>query len=187
MATAADEPKYRTKYKELKVKLNEIEEDNAKLQFKILKSKKAIQRLRLERAILYDRLQASETPTNPFSLHSEPHLAALAPKDKPASTRDAPTYALENPEKLDTFLKAMDAKKLSAVQAGTDSFAERPNPGVATGAAPPVQPSQPQPPAAPAAVTTNGHGAAETAPAATSDATRPPTEQADSAMQVDNS
>lgn len=73
MRSCADDVKYRQKYKELKAKLAEIEEvrraslysrrarrradlivsvlqDNTKLSVKILKSKKAIQRLRIERS-----------------------------------------------------------------------------------------------------------------------------------------
>ncbi|KAI5474266.1 hypothetical protein MNV49_003754 [Pseudohyphozyma bogoriensis] len=75
MPAQSDDVKYQSKYKELKVKLAEIEEvrllcDNTKLSLKVLKSKKAIQRLRIERAILYDRLQTSAQPTNPFTLHT---------------------------------------------------------------------------------------------------------------------
>ncbi|KAK9897710.1 hypothetical protein P389DRAFT_60877 [Cystobasidium minutum MCA 4210] len=60
LASRADEIKYRTKYKQLRGKVKEIEEENAKMQAKILKTKRQIQRLRLERSILYDRFQEAK-------------------------------------------------------------------------------------------------------------------------------
>jgi len=52
----SDEIKYQTKYRELRYKVKAIESDNDRLQVKVLNVKKNIQRLRLERAILYERL-----------------------------------------------------------------------------------------------------------------------------------
>ncbi|WFD32668.1 hypothetical protein MSPP1_003717 [Malassezia sp. CBS 17886] len=54
VAIQSDAAKYRQKYKELKRKVQEIEW----LQVMSLRSKRNIQRLRLERAILYERIEA---------------------------------------------------------------------------------------------------------------------------------
>merc|ERR1712098_607855 len=69
VAIQSDAIKYRQKYKELKRKVHEIEQvclfigstylqENDKLQALTLRIKGNIQRLRLERAILYERLEA---------------------------------------------------------------------------------------------------------------------------------
>ncbi|KDE07372.1 hypothetical protein MVLG_02413 [Microbotryum lychnidis-dioicae p1A1 Lamole] len=78
LQTQADDVKYRTKYQQLKGKLQEVEQDNAKLALRVLRSKKSIQRLRIERAILYDRLQNSSTPTDPYKLRTSTHLSKLS-------------------------------------------------------------------------------------------------------------
>ncbi|KAH7887529.1 hypothetical protein F5I97DRAFT_1861075 [Phlebopus sp. FC_14] len=58
IAAGVEDEKYQAKYKELKRKVKEIEMDNDKLQFKVLMAKKSIQRMKLERAVLYERLSA---------------------------------------------------------------------------------------------------------------------------------
>ncbi|GAA5961001.1 hypothetical protein JCM3765_006498 [Sporobolomyces pararoseus] len=139
ISSAADDIKYRTKYKELKVKVHEIEEDNSKLSVKILKSKKAIQRLRIERAILYDRLQKTTAPTNPYALSSAAHLSTLASSsastsqstnNQPPSILANPSYPLADPEAPSLFLKQLDAQKLAALQRGEGGFGELPKAGV---------------------------------------------------------
>ncbi|KAG1892191.1 hypothetical protein F4604DRAFT_1966449 [Suillus subluteus] len=67
IAAGVEDEKYQTKYKELKRKVKEIETDNDKLQYKVLMAKKSIQRMKLERAVLYERLSA--VPPSP-DLHS---------------------------------------------------------------------------------------------------------------------
>ncbi|GAA6002168.1 hypothetical protein JCM10207_003106 [Rhodosporidiobolus poonsookiae] len=145
VATQADDAKYRSKYKELKTKVQEIDEDNTKLSVKILKSKKAIQRLRIERAILYDRLQSTTAPTNPYALSSAKHLSTLASSSTaststepaaPLSILSTPSYALADPSAPNLFLQQLDGQKLAALQqangggaAGT--YGEQPNVGVA--------------------------------------------------------
>ncbi|GAA5976486.1 hypothetical protein JCM5350_001707 [Sporobolomyces pararoseus] len=139
ISSAADDVKYRTKYKELKVKVHEIEEDNTKLSVKILKSKKAIQRLRIERAILYDRLQNTTAPTNPYALSSAAHLSTFASSsastsqsssNQPPSILTTPSYPLADPEAPALFLKQLDAQKLAALQRGEAGFGEIPKAGV---------------------------------------------------------
>ncbi|GAA5898488.1 uncharacterized protein JCM6883_003332 [Sporobolomyces salmoneus] len=136
ISTQADDVKYRTKYKELKTKVAEIEDDNTKLSVKILKSKKAIQRLRIERAILYDRLQNTTAPTNPYALSSAAHLSTLASttsqstSNGPPSILSTPSYPLADPEAPSLFLKQLDAQKLAALQRGEAGFGEMPKAGV---------------------------------------------------------
>ncbi|GAA5938440.1 uncharacterized protein JCM15063_000736 [Sporobolomyces koalae] len=137
VSTQADDVKYKNKYKELKTKVSEIEEDNTKLSVKILKSKKAIQRLRIERAILYDRLKDTTAPTNPYGLSSAAHLATLASSteptastSQPASILAKPTYPLADPTAPDLFLRQLDAQKLAALQRGEAGFGEIPRAGV---------------------------------------------------------
>jgi len=63
--------KYLIKYKELKKKIKQIELDNDKMLIHILKSKRNIQRLRLERAILYEKagLVLQPANNNPLQQH----------------------------------------------------------------------------------------------------------------------
>ncbi|KAJ7639127.1 hypothetical protein FB45DRAFT_904784 [Roridomyces roridus] len=63
IAAGAEDVKYQAKYKDLKRKVKEIEADNDKLHFKVLQAKRSIQRMKLERAILYERLQ--QVPPSP--------------------------------------------------------------------------------------------------------------------------
>lgn len=159
----ADDAKYKSKYKELKVKIAEIEEvhtlpsrlsrpaqagtdpapaslpspqDNTKLQLRILKSKKNISRLRIERAILYDRLQSSAQPTNPFALRCVPHLnAVITPSPNtgppPPSIFVPPTaYTLADPQGPALYLQDLDARKLAAVKQA-DEWGSRPEVGIA--------------------------------------------------------
>ncbi|GAA6004809.1 uncharacterized protein JCM10292_002523 [Rhodotorula paludigena] len=141
VATQIDDVKYRQKVKEIKQKVQEIEEDNTKLSVKILKSKKAIQRLRIERAILYDRLQSTVAPTNPYALSSAAHLSTLASSststdpNAPATILAAPPYPLADPAAPDLFLKQLDAQKLAALEQGAGAatrteYGERPIEGV---------------------------------------------------------
>ncbi|KAE9409931.1 hypothetical protein BT96DRAFT_773405, partial [Gymnopus androsaceus JB14] len=63
ITAGAEDVKYQAKYKELKRKVKDIEADNDKLHFKVLNAKRNIQRMKLERAILYERLgQISPSP-----------------------------------------------------------------------------------------------------------------------------
>ncbi|KAK4699922.1 hypothetical protein P7C70_g6333, partial [Phenoliferia sp. Uapishka_3] len=101
-------------------------QDNTKLALRVLKSKKNIQRLRVERAILYDRLQSSAQPTNPFALHSTPHLSSLP---QPPSIFHPSPVPLANPHGPELYLKELDARKLKAVKEG-DVWGERPELGI---------------------------------------------------------
>ncbi|EIN10518.1 hypothetical protein PUNSTDRAFT_51149 [Punctularia strigosozonata HHB-11173 SS5] len=63
IVAGVEDVKYQAKYKDLKRKVKEIEADNDKLQYKVLQAKRNIQRMKLERAILYERL--SMIPPSP--------------------------------------------------------------------------------------------------------------------------
>ncbi|KAG0046852.1 non-histone protein [Gryganskiella cystojenkinii] len=54
--SAAEEAKYRRKYKDLKRRVRDIEEDNDILSIKLVKAKVDIRRLRVERGLLQERL-----------------------------------------------------------------------------------------------------------------------------------
>ncbi|KAI9574784.1 hypothetical protein HD554DRAFT_2011749 [Boletus coccyginus] len=91
IAAGVEDEKYQAKYKELKRKVKEIEMDNDKLQFKVLMAKKSIQRMKLERAVLYERLSA--VPPSPDvhghaslpPLHAGPGVPPQHPQQKPGS------------------------------------------------------------------------------------------------------
>lgn len=84
---ANDDLKYKRKYKELKKKIREMEEENEKLSLKLTRAKKNIQRLKIERSFLFDRLEQSQ-PTNesesdttsspPRAIDSEEDLSSSA-------------------------------------------------------------------------------------------------------------
>ncbi|KAI6130313.1 hypothetical protein EDD16DRAFT_1800168 [Pisolithus croceorrhizus] len=86
IAAGVEDEKYQAKYKELKRKVKEIELDNDKLRFKVLTAKKSIQRMRLERAVLYERLSA--VPPSP-DLHGHHALASHAPRASSSSGQDS--------------------------------------------------------------------------------------------------
>lgn len=58
ISASAEDSKYHAKYKDLKRKVKELEADNDRLLFKTLQAKRSVQRMKLERAILYERLAA---------------------------------------------------------------------------------------------------------------------------------
>jgi hypothetical protein len=79
-------------------------------------------------SILYDRLQSTVAPTNPYALSSAAHLATLASSSSSASTSSSvnapptilqtPSYPLADPQAPTLFLQQLDAQKLAAVQHG---------------------------------------------------------------------
>ncbi|KAF8639933.1 hypothetical protein AX17_001183 [Amanita inopinata Kibby_2008] len=74
IAAGAEDVKYQTKYKELKRKVKDIEADNDKLHFKVLQAKRSIQRMKLERAILYQRLSSPTPPPETHDRHAPQQL-----------------------------------------------------------------------------------------------------------------
>lgn len=82
--------------------------------------------------VLYDRLQTTTTPSNPYALHSAPHLSALASNPSsalPPTILDKPSYPLADPQAPQLFLQQLDARKLAAVKNG-EEFGARPLEGV---------------------------------------------------------
>ncbi|CAI2178837.1 10058_t:CDS:2 [Funneliformis geosporum] len=59
-----DDLKYKRKYKELKKRIREMEDENEKLSLKLTRAKKNIQRLRIERSFLFERLEQSHSKNN---------------------------------------------------------------------------------------------------------------------------
>ncbi|RHZ68890.1 hypothetical protein Glove_292g22 [Diversispora epigaea] len=85
-ASAADEIKYKRKYRELKKKIRDMEEENEKLQNKLTKAKKNIQRLRIERSFLFDRLKQSQPPVESESELSSSPQRAIDSEDESSSS-----------------------------------------------------------------------------------------------------
>lgn len=81
VTAGAAEDKYRVKVRELKAKIRAVEQDNDKMYTKTLEAKRNIQRLRIERAIIYERLNAGPPqppPSPPQPLYRD---VVLAPTD----------------------------------------------------------------------------------------------------------
>ncbi|GAA97178.1 uncharacterized protein L969DRAFT_69678 [Mixia osmundae IAM 14324] len=57
IASLSDETKYVRKEEQLTQLVRQVEETNARIQIAILEKKKAIQRMRIERSILYSHLE----------------------------------------------------------------------------------------------------------------------------------
>ncbi|EJD01591.1 uncharacterized protein FOMMEDRAFT_90276, partial [Fomitiporia mediterranea MF3/22] len=80
IAAGAEDVKYAAKYRDLKAKVKDIESDNDRLLFKVLQAKRNIQRAKLERAILYERLGALPASPPPGNAPLPPqHVAQQAP------------------------------------------------------------------------------------------------------------
>ncbi|TEB35741.1 hypothetical protein FA13DRAFT_1811414 [Coprinellus micaceus] len=79
----ADDFKYQAKYKELKRKVKDIETDNDKLHIKVLNARLTIQRMKMERAILYERLSQP---------HNSPLLQDRGSLPLPSSTSGGPPH-----------------------------------------------------------------------------------------------
>lgn len=58
--SASDETKYCRKYKDLKKRIRDIEEDNDRLTVKLQRLKKNITRLRVERSFLFEKLESAQ-------------------------------------------------------------------------------------------------------------------------------
>ncbi|KAF9958615.1 hypothetical protein BGZ72_000113 [Mortierella alpina] len=69
-ASSAEDIKYRRKYKDLKKRIRDIEDDNDVLNIKLSRARKNIHRLRVERSFLFDRLDQSEHGANPSTSSS---------------------------------------------------------------------------------------------------------------------
>ncbi|KAF8914215.1 hypothetical protein CPB84DRAFT_68411 [Gymnopilus junonius] len=93
ITAGAEDAKYHAKYKELKQKVKDIETDNYTLHFKILQAKLSIRRMKMERAVLYERLAL--TPPSPTLQDHHPlppaHHAMGAPL-QPSSRQVSGTH-----------------------------------------------------------------------------------------------
>ncbi|KAJ7572565.1 hypothetical protein C8J56DRAFT_1175044 [Mycena floridula] len=96
ITAGAEDVKYQAKYKELKKKVKEIEGDNDRLHFKVLQTKRNIQRMKLERAILYERLMtvpSSQTSLNGkyrLEYYRANHRVSSGPDNRAAPVVEAP-------------------------------------------------------------------------------------------------
>ncbi|KAG0240577.1 hypothetical protein BGW41_006838 [Actinomortierella wolfii] len=64
----ADDIKYKRKYRDLKKRIREIEEENDQLNLKLTRARKNIRRLRVERSFLFEKLDNVDLPTTNHSL-----------------------------------------------------------------------------------------------------------------------
>ncbi|PPQ78207.1 hypothetical protein CVT25_015526 [Psilocybe cyanescens] len=78
IAAGAEDAKYHAKYKELKRKVKDIESDNDKLHFKVLQAKLSIRRMKMERAVLYERLSVVPPSPNMQDRHPLPPTHPVA-------------------------------------------------------------------------------------------------------------
>ncbi|KAG9317356.1 hypothetical protein JVU11DRAFT_1555 [Chiua virens] len=111
IAAGVEDEKYQAKYKELKRKVKEIEMDNDKLQFKVLMAKKSIQRMKLERAVLYERLSA--VPPSP-DLHAHAPLPPMHP---------GPGVPPQHAQHIPTSGQHRDSRSMDANDANTPDYA----------------------------------------------------------------
>ncbi|KAF9534678.1 hypothetical protein CPB83DRAFT_209605 [Crepidotus variabilis] len=95
IAAGAEDAKYQAKYKELKRKVKDIEQDNEKLHFKVLQAKLNIRRMKMERAILYERLSTVPPSPNLQDRHPLPPthpVSGLPPPLQPPSRSVPPGH-----------------------------------------------------------------------------------------------
>ncbi|PWN37313.1 uncharacterized protein FA14DRAFT_159423 [Meira miltonrushii] len=91
LAIQSDAAKYRGKYKELKKKVRQIETENDRLHVKTLRVKRNIQRMRLERAILYERLEAELQENGVAQMPVDEPMNAVEETHQPTVTTHAQT------------------------------------------------------------------------------------------------
>ncbi|KAJ7094465.1 hypothetical protein B0H15DRAFT_829690 [Mycena belliarum] len=115
IAAGAEDVKYQAKYKDLKRKVKEIEADNDKLHFKVLQAKRSIQRMKLERAVLYERLQL--VPPSPElqdrlplpPVQPSPGMAHQQPQQHHGPSPNHPDYARPHGVRQDSRPGPMDS------------------------------------------------------------------------------
>ncbi|EGF98935.1 uncharacterized protein MELLADRAFT_79565 [Melampsora larici-populina 98AG31] len=117
----ADEQRYSAKCQELRTKIREIERENQIVQLKIVRSKKNIQRLRIERSVLYDALatittSAAQSSGLVPSSANPPATSSLPPIN--TNHQQAPQSTTPTPQNLDPHTSSHET--LSApIQAST--------------------------------------------------------------------
>ncbi|KIK67763.1 hypothetical protein GYMLUDRAFT_68787 [Collybiopsis luxurians FD-317 M1] len=120
ITAGAEDVKYHAKYKELKRKVKEVEADNDKLHFKVLNAKRNIQRMKLERAILYERLSQISPSPAPNDRHpSQPIHSGQpihhSPPIRPASNHGDPAGMDPDPNFIDYSHRATPSRALPAI------------------------------------------------------------------------
>ncbi|CAG8750210.1 10718_t:CDS:2, partial [Racocetra persica] len=115
--SASDEMKYKRKYRELKKKIREMEEENEKLTLKLTKAKKNIQRLKIERSFLFDRLEQSQ-PTN--ESESEPSSSPQRVIDSEEELSSVGSDDNDDNGSQTTFIKTAYKAKFGAFKEGSE-------------------------------------------------------------------
>ncbi|TFK20348.1 hypothetical protein FA15DRAFT_625528 [Coprinopsis marcescibilis] len=94
----AEDVRYQAKYKDLKRKVKDVETENDKLHSKVMNAKLTIQRMKMERAILYERLALAPNSPSGQDRVALPggHPSSGVPPHQPPSAvhhhRDAPDH-----------------------------------------------------------------------------------------------
>ncbi|TRM68206.1 hypothetical protein BD626DRAFT_565060 [Schizophyllum amplum] len=127
------ETNYITKYKDLKRKVEDIETENDKLYLKVLHAKRNIQRMKLERAVLYERLTTippspelrdRSLPVPPPVLPSEP--AAPMPPHRASPPHTIPAPNGESYRTRPAAVVSPEVGRLPPIQKTTSGPGDRP-------------------------------------------------------------
>ncbi|BFZ60367.1 hypothetical protein YB2330_001403 [Saitoella coloradoensis] len=98
----SEDARYRQKCKDLRKRIREIEESNDAMTLKLARTKRSIQRLRLERAFLLERLE-ERTPARPSAdevlspLTTARPIAPARRSPSPTKTANGPSFATPTP------------------------------------------------------------------------------------------
>ncbi|KAI8913799.1 hypothetical protein DFJ77DRAFT_464714 [Powellomyces hirtus] len=89
-----DDAKYKRKYRELKHKISEVEEDNQRLEDEYLMAKKRLSRIKFERQLLLDRLQVVQAE----AAGGEEHSGEFSDSNSSSGTSRSPPDSLQRHE-----------------------------------------------------------------------------------------
>ncbi|EMD40486.1 hypothetical protein CERSUDRAFT_111081, partial [Gelatoporia subvermispora B] len=117
ITAGVEDVKYQQKYKELRKKVKEIEQDNDRLYFKLLLAKKNIRRMNLERAILYERLAAVPPTPGRQTQELPPETDSLFQPQPPAPPEHARAIDPHDPAVMD-YMRAHPNARLVQGQDG---------------------------------------------------------------------
>ncbi|KDR83994.1 hypothetical protein GALMADRAFT_236551 [Galerina marginata CBS 339.88] len=128
IAAGAEDAKYQAKYKELKRKVKDIETDNDKLHFKVLQAKLSIRRMKMERAVLYERLSiVPPSPNMQDRLALPPTHPVMSGPPQPSSR---PVSGSHQHREMRDHPSSMDPDQVHNLQ---EHIRPQGNPRVATG------------------------------------------------------
>ncbi|PWN45732.1 hypothetical protein IE81DRAFT_339283 [Ceraceosorus guamensis] len=118
IAVQTNASKYRNKYKELKKKVREIENENERVYLKTLRIKRNLQRMRLERALLYEYLDAELGAAAPATTEQEYAASRTALPPKPGSN----LQSADRPSDPSLMLDAKGGRSISQSREAVDAY-----------------------------------------------------------------